>query len=318
MFGVKFPPGTPPNEVVAVHPTQIYEVLMGTIMFFIVLRFRDHKHGRRLAVRALLLSGRARAVHRGILPRKGRQIFCRRIHHRAAYCDWVCSVWCGLDGHATETGAGTRQSVTRRASPSGRRVRLIAHDARRYHVSLDTVLELERAILADNRVAPVSSSPLTEAARAATRFLDAQDWTPQRCFVRADAPRPPKSPERDFFAVMMTVDPSLAAPWFVLPSRRSIYLFDAWPSQHLAIRSYVETWGIEYAFVSSSQAARRLASICDRCTFIWVPEGIEPSAYQQRSLADKDIDVLQLGRKFDAHHVVIAPALEKVRQELHV
>jgi phosphatidylglycerol:prolipoprotein diacylglycerol transferase len=28
-----------------VHPTQIYEVLMGTIMFFIVLRFRKHNHG---------------------------------------------------------------------------------------------------------------------------------------------------------------------------------------------------------------------------------------------------------------------------------
>lgn len=45
MFGVKFPPGTPPNEVVSVHPTQLYEVLMGTVMFFIVLRFRDHRHG---------------------------------------------------------------------------------------------------------------------------------------------------------------------------------------------------------------------------------------------------------------------------------
>ena len=45
MFGIKFPASTPPNEVVAVHPTQIYEVLMGTVMFFIVYRFRDHKHG---------------------------------------------------------------------------------------------------------------------------------------------------------------------------------------------------------------------------------------------------------------------------------
>jgi phosphatidylglycerol:prolipoprotein diacylglycerol transferase len=44
-FGVKFPPGTPPNEVVAVHPTQLYEVVMGAIMFFIVLRFRKHSHG---------------------------------------------------------------------------------------------------------------------------------------------------------------------------------------------------------------------------------------------------------------------------------
>ncbi len=44
MFGVTFPPGMSPSEVVAVHPTQIYEVLMGFIMFMILWRVRDHKH----------------------------------------------------------------------------------------------------------------------------------------------------------------------------------------------------------------------------------------------------------------------------------
>ena len=43
--GVDFPAETPPNEVIAVHPTQLYEVAMGTIMFFILLRFRKHNHG---------------------------------------------------------------------------------------------------------------------------------------------------------------------------------------------------------------------------------------------------------------------------------
>lgn len=45
MFGVKFPPDMSPSQVVAVHPTQVYEVLMGAIMFFIVLRFRKSQHG---------------------------------------------------------------------------------------------------------------------------------------------------------------------------------------------------------------------------------------------------------------------------------
>jgi phosphatidylglycerol:prolipoprotein diacylglycerol transferase len=43
-FGVHFPPGTPLNQVVSVHPTQLYEVLMGAIMFFIILRLRKHSH----------------------------------------------------------------------------------------------------------------------------------------------------------------------------------------------------------------------------------------------------------------------------------
>jgi phosphatidylglycerol:prolipoprotein diacylglycerol transferase len=44
-FGVQFPPGMAPNQLVAVHPTQIYEVLMGTIMFFIIWKLRKQVHG---------------------------------------------------------------------------------------------------------------------------------------------------------------------------------------------------------------------------------------------------------------------------------
>lgn len=45
MFGVKFPAGMSPTEVVSVHPTQIYEVLMGTVMFFIIWKLRHRVHG---------------------------------------------------------------------------------------------------------------------------------------------------------------------------------------------------------------------------------------------------------------------------------
>jgi len=44
LFGIKFPASMPPNEVVAVHPTQLYEVTAGFIMFLILWRYRDHKH----------------------------------------------------------------------------------------------------------------------------------------------------------------------------------------------------------------------------------------------------------------------------------
>jgi phosphatidylglycerol:prolipoprotein diacylglycerol transferase len=44
LFGIKFPASMPPNEVVAVQPTQLYEVAAGFIMFLILWRYRDHKH----------------------------------------------------------------------------------------------------------------------------------------------------------------------------------------------------------------------------------------------------------------------------------
>jgi phosphatidylglycerol:prolipoprotein diacylglycerol transferase len=43
-FGVDFPPGTDPNSVVAVHPTQLYEVAMSLVMFGILWRLRRHHH----------------------------------------------------------------------------------------------------------------------------------------------------------------------------------------------------------------------------------------------------------------------------------
>lgn len=43
-FGVKFPEGTDPLSVIAVHPTQIYETVMGFMMFLILWRYRKHQH----------------------------------------------------------------------------------------------------------------------------------------------------------------------------------------------------------------------------------------------------------------------------------
>jgi phosphatidylglycerol:prolipoprotein diacylglycerol transferase len=44
MFGARFPAGTSPTEVIAVHPTQLYETAMGFVMFLILWRYRDHEH----------------------------------------------------------------------------------------------------------------------------------------------------------------------------------------------------------------------------------------------------------------------------------
>ena len=43
-FGVKFPPGTSADAVIAVHPTQLYQVVLITAMFAIIWRLRKHRH----------------------------------------------------------------------------------------------------------------------------------------------------------------------------------------------------------------------------------------------------------------------------------
>ena len=43
-FGIKLPEGTNPSTVLSVYPTQIFEVVMGFIMFAILWRYRKHAH----------------------------------------------------------------------------------------------------------------------------------------------------------------------------------------------------------------------------------------------------------------------------------
>ena len=175
------------------------------------------------------------------------------------------------------------------------------------HVSQDTVDELEAAILRDIRVAPAPESLLTGAASLATRVLNRGGIPPARVLGASKR----DEGQADYFAVMMDLDASRIAPWFMRDARKSVFMFDAWPSKHREIVDFVESWGVQYAFVSSSQAAERLGKLSDRCTFLWVPEGIDPARYQSRSLLERDIDVLQLGRKHDAYHALIEPALRR-------
>jgi phosphatidylglycerol---prolipoprotein diacylglyceryl transferase len=44
MFHMHFPAGMNPMDVVSVHPTQLYEVILAFIMFLILWRLRDHAH----------------------------------------------------------------------------------------------------------------------------------------------------------------------------------------------------------------------------------------------------------------------------------
>lgn len=44
MFGAVLPAGTPPDAIIAVHPTQLYETTMGLVMFAILWRLRAHRH----------------------------------------------------------------------------------------------------------------------------------------------------------------------------------------------------------------------------------------------------------------------------------
>lgn len=186
-------------------------------------------------------------------------------------------------------------------------MQLIVRRPRRYHVSHDIVEELESAILRDMRVTPATMNRVVNTGiTAAARVLA---WVGLE-FGALPGVRRRQAAGADYFAVMMDLDSTPLAPWFSRNARKSVYMFDAWPATHRAITRFVEDWGVQYVFVSSRQAAERLAPVSESSTFIWIPEGIDPARYRRRAAGERDIDVLQIGRKYDAHHDLIAPALQ--------
>jgi phosphatidylglycerol:prolipoprotein diacylglycerol transferase len=44
LFNTPAPVGAGPNDVISVHPTQLYETALGFVMFVILWRYRDHNH----------------------------------------------------------------------------------------------------------------------------------------------------------------------------------------------------------------------------------------------------------------------------------
>lgn len=113
-----------------------------------------------------------------------------------------------------------------------------------------------------------------------------------------------------YLNVLMTPNWRKCFPHILLPGKKSVYLFDAWPGFHENIIKMVRAHHVSHVFVSSSQAAERLQGMIDRPVFSWVPEGVEPERYRHLAYDQKDIDVLELGRKYDAYHDCIVDALE--------
>jgi len=189
-------------------------------------------------------------------------------------------------------------------------MKLIVNRWGRHHVSHDDVAEFEAAILSDRRIQP--AGPLNQYLLAGLYYV----WRGARLIRLTDDQRSPPARriarlERDYFIVLMSLNPQKCLPYFLLPGRKSIYLFDAWPKFYPKIQAFIQDWGVEHAFISSSQSARRLAERVAGCQFHWAPEGVTPQIYSSRPSGERDIDVLQFGRRYEHYHQQVVGALEQ-------
>lgn len=91
--------------------------------------------------------------------------------------------------------------------------------------------------------------------------------------------------------------------------RKAAYLFDAtepWTTPGNVARFVTEA-GISDLFVDHPQFVDPIQRLAGRCRVHFVPHGIDPRCY--RAAAEKDIDVLEFGRKMPGYHEALVGGL---------
>ncbi|MFT4062945.1 MAG: glycosyltransferase [Edaphocola sp.] len=94
--------------------------------------------------------------------------------------------------------------------------------------------------------------------------------------------------------------------------QRNMYCFDCWPQNIPWVVSFTKLFGVANIFFSAKQSAdafNEQAQGRTRCKGWWVPEGIKADDYHFYPLAEKTIDVLEFGRRYDKFHDAISPML---------
>lgn len=186
-------------------------------------------------------------------------------------------------------------------------IKLIKYQTERYYVSLDTVNEFEQTILSDSIVQPVKqlNKIYSKSACFTWKVLKRTHY---------NAPRFNNTSNRHFFSVLMEARFNHLAPYFALPSVKSIYMFDAWPKSHERTSRFINFFNIDNAFFSSSQVAESMQAKVPKTKCYWVPEGIDTNLYKYQPFEKKDIDVIALGRKYNYYHEKIRNPLKNDRK----
>ncbi len=94
--------------------------------------------------------------------------------------------------------------------------------------------------------------------------------------------------------------------------------FDCWPSLYGRWLSFFERHRVRLAFFTARQSAQYFADALPSMKSVWLPEATDPSEYSSSvPWAERDIDVLELGRKNDDFHgKITAPLADAKRSHL--
>lgn len=137
----------------------------------------------------------------------------------------------------------------------------------------------------------------------------ATGWPIEKAFsdavqrVARSVPIPIKK-HRDLFMVMMGPYriPLNAADWSATKGKRVAWVFDVWPSSYADLATFAKRYKLDALFITAKQSADRMARALEGCQVKWCPEPLIDLGFKDKPWAERTVDVLQFGRKYEPYH----------------
>ena len=118
-----------------------------------------------------------------------------------------------------------------------------------------------------------------------------------------------RSPDGPVFVAMMGFSEGRTLP-FSYWNELIPYAFDCWPNVYGRWTAFFRRHRVRLAFFSARQSAEYFRRELPTMTSIWLPEAVDPAEYNpSQRLADRAVDVLELGRKHDRYHAAVVAVL---------
>jgi hypothetical protein len=93
------------------------------------------------------------------------------------------------------------------------------------------------------------------------------------------------------------------------------YSFDCWPMYYDWWASFYKRERVRLAFISARQSAEYFSRTIPAMKTVWLPEATDPTEYNPyRSWGDRDIDVLEMGRRYEPYHDQIVNKLAQANR----
>jgi hypothetical protein len=136
-------------------------------------------------------------------------------------------------------------------------------------------------------------------------------WLQKGARALAAVPLPfPLKKSRDLFMVEMGTHrvPWNAADWMATRGRRVAWAFDVWPADYETMIGHLKRYGIDALFVTAKQSADRLERAVSGCDVKWCAEPLIALDFKNRPWRERQIQVLQMGRKHEKYHEKLVAA----------